>query len=437
MLKNTLLFLKEDIWFMAEDGLHQSQRVAIKGLRILLLAGQGFNHDLCLLRASALTLYTLLSIVPVIAMLFGIAKGFGFETILKEQLLDYIPEQETLILRLIQFAENLLANTEGGVVAGTGIIVLFWTIIRVIGNIEESFNHIWKIKKHRNFARKLSDYLSLMLLAPILLITSSSITVFVTTQITGLITKTPFSTQGTAYLLYLLNYSPMVIMSILFSIIFIFMPNQKVNYNAGIIAGSITGIFYQIVQWGYLELQLGVSSYNAIYGSFTALPLFVIWLQLGWLLVLFGCEMTFFIQYYALHKYKDKFSFLSFRLKKLIALRVMQLIIQQFIQAEKALSMAEITTQLGLPAMVIRSSLQTLITCKMIVEFKNDTPLDPVFYPAHDINKLTIYQFIKALETQEKNQLPEMASLAQLAEINLGFDEKIKRSAKNILLKDL
>lgn len=422
---------------MTEDGRDNIYGFMVKWLRLLLLARQGFNHDLCLLRASALTLYTLLSFVPIIAMLFGIAKGFGFEKTLKQYLLEQIPKQDTMILRLIEFAENMLANTEGGVIAGIGIIVLFWTVICVIGNIEESFNHIWKIKKNRNFTRKLSDYLSLMLLAPVLLIVSSSMTVFVSTQITGLIKKTYLFEQETTTILQMLNYSPIIIMSALFSFIFIFMPNQKVEIKAGIIAGIITGIFYQIVQWGYLELQIGVSSYNAIYGSFTALPLFIIWLQLGWIIVLFGCEICFFIQHYELYKYNENFLFLSFRLKKLIALRIMQLIINQFIHAKKALKAAEIAIKLALPIAVIQSSLTALIESQMIVELKVLSNTETVFQPAKDINGLTVYEVISALEKQGENTLPNMKSFAQLSNIHHLFDEKIKATFENCLLKEL
>ncbi len=437
MLKKSFVFIKKDIWLIVEDKLDDSQHFLLKCGRILLLSIKGFEDDLCLLRASALTLYTLLSIVPIIAMLFGIAKGFGYEEILKQQLLAQIPKQDSMILQLIEFAENMLASTQGGVVAGIGVIVLFWTVIRVIGNIEESFNHIWKIKKNRAFARKLSDYLSLMLLAPILVIVSSSMTVFVTTQITGLIKETHLLPEGTATLLYLLNYSPIVIMSILFSFIFIFMPNKKVEIRAGIIAGIITGVFYQIVQWGYLELQIGVSSYNAIYGSFTALPLFIIWLQLGWVFVLFGCEISFFIQYYEIYKYNENFLFLSFRLKKLISLRIMQLIIKRFIRGENALNTTEIAFKLALPISVVRSSLMALIKSKLVVELNSLSTSEGAFQPAQDVNHLTIYHVIEALEKQGENKLPNMKSFIQFSEINKLFDEKIKSMPENSLLKEI
>jgi Ribonuclease BN-like family. len=140
-------FVREDIWLLHEQRLPPFKAIIIKSLKIAILSVQGFSQDLCPLRASALTLYSLLSIVPVIAMLFGIAKGFGFEKMLEQRLIEQAPERDTLVLQLISFAQNLLDSTKSGVIAGIGIVILFWTIISVIGNIEESFNHIWKIGK--------------------------------------------------------------------------------------------------------------------------------------------------------------------------------------------------------------------------------------------------------------------------------------------------
>ena len=146
MYQKIRYFFSEGIWLINPDKISPFKAVILKYLKIIILAIQGFVKDNCALRASALTLYTLLSIVPIIAMLFGVAKGFGFEKKLREQIIEQIPEQDSMIMQVIAFAENLLASTKGGLVAGIGIVVLFWTVIRVIGNIESSFNHIWKIR---------------------------------------------------------------------------------------------------------------------------------------------------------------------------------------------------------------------------------------------------------------------------------------------------
>ena len=434
---NIINFIKEDIWLLHDQKLPPFKAAIIKSLKIVILSVQGFTRDLCPLRASALTLYSLLSIVPVIAMLFGIAKGFGFEKMLEQQLIEQVPSHETTVLQLISFARNLLDSTKGGVVAGIGIVVLFWTIIKVIGNIEESFNYIWKIEKGRSISRKFSDYLSIMLFAPVVLITSSSITVFLKTKITWLITLIRLPDFGTWLVIRALGLSSLVLMIGLFAFTFIFMPNHKINYRAGIIAGVVTGIMYQLLQWAYLSLQIGVSSYNAIYGSFAALPLFVVWLQTGWMIVLFGCEVAFFLQNYETYRNSNRFSDLSFSLKKVIALQIMHLIIKNFMQLDNPSTAAEIAQRLVIPIAIIQPVLSKLMASHLIVEFKHQDEDDEVYQPAVDINMLTIAYVINALEQCGQSHLPDINQEQLFMNAVNNFRKLMESSEQNRLLKDI
>ena len=435
---NLFNFIKEDIWLLHEQKQPLFKAMLIKSLKIIILSVQGFSRDLCPLRASALTLYSILSIVPIIAMLFGIAKGFGFETMLEQQLLEHAPDQDTLVIQLISFAQNLLESTKGGVIAGIGIVVLFWTIINVISNIEESFNFIWKIGKGRSISRKFSDYLSLMLLAPVLLIAASSMTVFLKTKITWLITVIHLPEFGTWLVLRGLGLSPLALMIVLFAFTFIFMPNHKINFRAGIIAAIVTGILYHLSQWAYLSLQIGASSYNAIYGSFAALPLFVVWLQVGWMIVLLGCEVAFFLQNYEIYRNNNRFSDLSFSLKKVIALQITHLIIKSFIQLDNPLTATEIATKLVIPIAVIQPVLLNLIASHIIVEFKDpDDVNDEVYQPAVDINRLTIAYIINALEQCGQNHLPDINQERLFMNAVNNFRNLMEVSEQNRLLKDI
>ncbi len=408
----------------------------IKSLKILVLSGQAFSHDLCSLRASALTLYTVLSIVPIIALLFGIAKGFGLEKMMKQQLIEQIPSQEKMVLQLIDFAQNLLNNTQGEIVAGTGIIILFWTVIKVIGDIEESFNSIWKVAQDRPLSRKFSDYLSLMLLAPIILITSSSVTVFLKTQITWLIDIIHLASMAKWLVIRALSLLPLILMTGLLSFTFIFMPNRKIDYKTGIIAGFITAIMYNLAQWAYLSLQIGVSSYNAIYGSFAALPLFVIWLQLGWMIVLFGCEIAFFLQNYENYRHSSQFIKLSFSLKKIIALQITHLIIKNLIPINTPLTAAKIAETLNIPIAIIQSILLKLTTSRILVEFKNTDECE-VYQPAVDINILTTAYVVNALEQCGQNHLPGINEDPLFINIVNDFRKLIEASEYDRLLKDI
>ena len=431
-------FLKEDLWLLQEQLLPRFSSMTIKSLKIALLSMQSFYRDLCPLRASALTLYSLLSIVPIIALLFGIAKGFGFEKILEQRFLEQVPNQETMVLQLLSFAQNMLDSTKGGVVAGIGTVVLFWTVINVISNIEESFNHIWKITKGRSFNRKFSDYLSLMLLAPIVLVVSGSISLFLKTKITWLMTVIQLSDSSTWLLIKGLGALPLVLMIGLFGFTFIFMPNHKINFKAGMIAGVVAGILSYLLQAAYFSLQLGASSYNAIYGSFAALPLFVVWLQAGWMVVLFGCEVAFFLQNYEIYKNNNRYTDLSFALQKVVALQISHLVIKNFVLINKPLSATEIAAKLLIPIAIIHVLLVKLIASHIVVEFKAEEPGgDELYQPAVDINKLTIAYVITALEQSGQHHLADIKQEQLFMTAVNEFRELMESSKHNCLLKEL
>lgn len=433
---NAINSIKKYIWRLHDDKLPPLKEKAIKSLKVLVLSAQAYSRDLCSLRASALTLYTLLSIVPVIALLFGIAKGFGLEKMMKQRLVEQIPSQETMVLQLIDFAQNLLDTTQGEVVAGTGIIILFWTIINVISDIEKSFNYIWKVAQGRPLSRKFSDYLSLMLLAPVVLITSGSITVFLKTQLTWLIDIIHLPEMGQGLVIRALSFLPLLLMTGLFAFMFIFIPNRKINYKAGIIAGFITAVLYTLAQWVYLSLQIGVTTYNAIYGSFAALPLFIVWLQIGWMIVLFGCETAFFLQTYENYRDSSEFSNLSFSLKEVLALQITHLIVKHFIPVNNPLTAAQISKQLTIPLAVVQSMLLELIASRVIVELKNREDYE-VYQPAADVNNLTTAYVINALEQSGQNQLPGLDQDPLFTNVVNNFRKLIEGSEQNRLLKDI
>jgi len=298
-----------DIWRMRTSELPPLKAIWIRAVRIGMLAIEGFQKDNCMFRASALTFYSLLSIVPVLAMAFGFAKGFGFEKSLERQLYERFQGQEEVFSQATNFANSLLENTKGGLIAGIGILLLFWTIIRVLGNIESAFNRIWRIKKARGIGRKISDYLSAMLICPVLFIVSSTATVVVTSLVRLVVEKiSVLGTIGPA-IFFILQWLPFAVMWILFTFVYLFMPNGKIQFKSGLFAGVVGGTLYQIFQNVYVAFQIGVAQYNAIYGSFAALPLFLVWLQVSWMIVLFGAEISY------AHQNEQTFEFEPDRLK--------------------------------------------------------------------------------------------------------------------------
>jgi membrane protein len=432
-------FIKGDIWRIRLKDLPRKKSFLIKQLRIFLLSLRGFDEDKCQLRASALTFYSLISIVPVAAMLFGIAKGFGFEKRLEQQLLEQFQGQEEVITRVIAFAHSLLASTKGGVLAGVGVVLLFWAVIKVLGNIEASFNDIWGIQEPRSLGRKFSDYLSVMLLCPILLILSSSVTVFITTQVTMIVEKIALLGIFSPLISIVLKMLPYGIVWILFSFLYIFMPNTRVSVKSGFLAGIIAGTIYQIVQFGYITFQVVTAKYNAIYGSFAALPLFLIWLQLSWLIVLFGAEFSFAHQNVDTYEFEPDSLKISSSFKRLLSLQVTHLLVSNFAEGRRPLTASQISHRLDMPIRLAHQILYELTACGIVSDTQTEEYKEPGYQPARDIGTLTIQFVIDSLEDRGTNAIPvaQTDESKALSEILRAFRDMVAQSPSNRLLKDI
>jgi len=432
-------FFKTGIWRIRLKDLPRKKSFAVKQLRIIFLTIHGFNHDKCPLRASALTFYSLLSIVPVAALAFGIAKGFGFAKRLETLLYEKLPGQEEVLTQVIAFANTLLENTKGGVIAGIGIVVLLWSVIKVLSHIEGSFNAIWEIRKHRSISRKITDYLSIMLVCPVLFIMSSSVTVFITTQIKHITEKVALIGLFSPIIFLFLKLIPYGLIWVLFTTIYIFLPNTRVNFSSGIIAGVVAGTLYQIVQWAYINFQVLVAKYNAIYGSFAALPLFLIWLQISWLIVLFGAEISFSYQNVHTHEFNPEGRKIAPALKKLLALQIVHLLVKKFSKGEKPLTTSQISYALEIPFYLARKILDELVESGVLSPTAAESNKDIAFQPSRDINLLTVNSIIQALEQEGIDDIPmaQTAELQTLSETLKTFSDVIEKSPANRLLKDI
>lgn len=253
---------------------------------------KGFIDDDGYLWASALSFYTLLAIVPALAIVFGIAKGFGFERALETQILETFYQQAAFADKLIAFAKSALENAHGSLIAGLGIIFLFWSSLGLLGSFESALNKIWDVPNSRSFHDKIVAYLPILIFGPIFIIAASSLTYLITTKIVeftveqGVYTSIKPAIHFTYYiLLILLNWA-------LFQYLYTYIPNKKIPWKTNILASLISATSIQIMQWAYIHLQIYLTSYNAIYGSLAAVPLFLIWLQISWLIILAGAEIA-------------------------------------------------------------------------------------------------------------------------------------------------
>jgi membrane protein len=434
-------FMTTDIWRVRLEDLPFGKSFLIKQLRIIILTLRGFDEDKCFFRASSLTFYTLLSIVPVAAMLFGIAKGFGFEKMLRKELFERFPgeAQQEVLTKVIEFAESMLEATKGGLIAGIGLVILFWSVIKVLSYIETSLNDIWEIKENRTWGRKFSDYLAVMLISPMLIIVSSSVTVFITSQITQLTNQIELLGMISPLIFMSFKLIPYALYWVLFSVIYLLMPNTKVNLKAGIVAGILAGTIFQIVQWAYISFQVGTARYNAIYGSFAALPLFLMWVQISWWVVLFGAEFSYATQNVGTYEYEPDSHKVSLAFKKLLTLQITHLLVKSFEKGDKPLTDTEISKRLKIPIRLVHSILYDLVESRVVAETRTRDDQKFGYQPARDIHALTIKFVVDAIEQNGTNSIPiarneEFGALSAAIE---KFREDMEASPANKLLKDI
>ncbi|HEY7316444.1 MAG TPA: YihY/virulence factor BrkB family protein [Candidatus Binatia bacterium] len=432
-------FLNTDIWRLQAHKLPPRRLFWITPLRVLLLAARRFNLNKCDLRASALTFYSLLSIVPVVAMAFAVAKGFGVEKVLGEQLMTRLEGQEEVAEKIIGFAQSMLENTKGGAIAGVGIVVLFWTVIKVLGNIENSFNDIWGVKTPRTMGRKFADYLSVTMIFPVLMILAGSITVLLTTQLSLMVERLSFLGYLADALLFLIKILPYGVLWLAFTFIYVFMPNTKVELKSALWGGILAGTIYQLIQLAYIRFQIGVSSYGAIYGSFAALPLFLVWLQLSWLIVLFGAEISFAHQNVATYEFEQDCLGISHSFKRMTALMVASLCVKRFLNAEKPSTVEDISQALEAPLCLIHSVLDDLKTAGILSEVCPDRGERIAYQPACDIDRLTIAGVMDRLDQQGIAAVPmaDSTEINKLRESLKRFSEMIEQSPANLKLGDV
>lgn len=343
-----------------------------------------FDRDLQT-KSAALTFSTVLAIVPGFAMLFAIGRGFGFQNLLEDQLFINFPAQKKLITFALQFVDSYLNQASQGIFVGVGIIFLLYTLISLLSDIETAFNQVWDIKRDRSLYQKITDYISICLLVPILMICSSGVSIFMS--------STFQSTAHISFLTPLVNFAleatPFILTFLAFSISFCLIPNTRVNFKYAAAAGAICAVMFQILQMLFFSGQIYVSKYNAIYGSFSFLPLMLIWLQFSWIILLFGCVLTYSFQNIFVFNFLDNPVPPSVNLQRKVTLIIMAGISQRFHSGEAPLTREEISQKYDLPIRMVNricSQLKEAGLVNMVVKTQDSMAVAP----AIDTDEITV-----------------------------------------------
>ena len=438
-ITSVIQFLKKDVWKTSVKEYSPFRLFSIQQLKIILLAAHTFGQKHSRSQAAAMTYYSILALVPSLTLFYGIMKGFGLEGTFRDQLYRNLSSHREFIDAVFNMAQSYVEKSCGTIFTGVGLTILIWGILRTLTTMEEAFNDIWGVKETKPLTRKLSDYLAVFTICPLSIILSGSITVFVSTQL-------PYVSENFSYLGPLISliytalfFFPFVMVWMVFTFIYIYMPNAQVNFISGLWGGLVAGTLYQITQWSYVIFQVWITRANAIYGSIAAVPLLLVWLQVSWMIVLFGAEIAFARQYLRTYEFEPEDIKPSPSLRKLVALLITYLCVKNFEQGQKPRTTQQIAEHLHLPGRLTQELISDLIETGLLCKiYLNDNKIF-AYQPARTIDDITVEDVLNALEHLGQEDIPirESRELKIITGHLKEFNAEIRRSKEHHLLKDL
>ncbi|MBS0656239.1 MAG: YihY/virulence factor BrkB family protein [Verrucomicrobia bacterium] len=408
-----------------------------KGGRIVVLSLRGFHRDDCYTKASVLSLYTLQFIVPFLALLFGIAKGFGFMEYLEGLISRTFQEEKEVVVNIITFALQILNQSSEEVIVGIGIIFLIWANIGLLSFTEQTLNAIWKIHTERPFIRKIADYLAIIILCPLVFIASCSMTVYVNSVIVNM-QKYPIYTIIQEGINFLITISPFILSCLLLFLIYLLIPYARFRVWPRILSAVIFGIILQLWQILFLQFQIQIFNNSVVYGAFTLIPVLLIWLQISWMIILVGAELAASIEnvyFYEVAEAQEKIKNISqFELGCLILYHFFE----AFYTEGLPLSADQIGKHLRIPIDVTKQHLDLFVKGNILtpVEIKGGvlgylSTKDPKTYTLKtiiDIMTENMHQKIKVEDSQ---------TLRKICTVLNHMDKELESSQANIKLVDL
>ncbi len=391
-------------------------------LQVLHLSIYGIKEDNIKFYSAALTYYSLLSIVPVFALIFAVAKGFNLEKILERILLTQLKGQELLVEKLLELARSLLERTKGSVIAGVGVLFLIWSVIKVFSEIDNAINDIWRSDKRRSLGRKFTDYFSLIIVAPIFYIISNSISLFISHKFVKFAGLIDLPHEIVSLILLSFKLIPIILLFILFSFMYVYIPTSPVKLKCAFLAGFIISIFYVLFQTVAVGLFLNISRYSAVYGSLAVLPILIIWIYFSWVLILFGAKIAYVSQNFDKVLYDFKKIKLNLKTKKHISLYIWGIISHHYITQKKAMSFNELYKTTNISPNTLQICLNLLIKANLLGKIENRSKED-AFIPLYDPHLLTVGEFLNIIEYEGNKEIIDDQNVKDLI---LLEEQKIK-----------
>ncbi len=396
-IQKIIHFFQVDLFRTDTHALSPVKRICYEVLKIVYLAIRFFTTKRVLTQASALTYSTILAIVPIMAVVFAIARGFGYSKYIEVWFREALSTQSQVAEVIIGFVNSYLVHTQSGVFLGVGLVFMLYTVLMLVSNIEMTFNEIWQVKKQRSIFRTFTDYLAMFFMFPILIVLSSGLSIFMITLTTSL---PDFLLLGPV-VQFFIRLAPYVLMSGLFMALYVFMPNTHVKFKNVIIPGFLAGIAMQWLQFFYINSQIWMTSYNAIYGSFAALPMFMLWVQISWTICLFGAELTYISQNLDYYDYDAHSSDISHRYRIMLSIIIMSRICRRFADGKKAYTSEELQRETNIPIRIVNELIFKMIDAHLLTEVSSDEKGESsLFVPYESLTNLNVGVLVDRLEAE-------------------------------------
>lgn len=389
-------FVTSDMWRLYDEEMKGTRGWFVRLLRVLYIAVQEFINGSVSQKASALTYTTLLALVPVLAIVLSIAGGFGMQASVQQLLYSSFPAHQTELTTAFKFVESYMDQIHGGVLIGIGIVILIYTVFSTLMTVEGVFNEIWQIKEGRSISKRLVGYLAAFFIIPIILILISLSNIFISSlssiQLIGTVDLSPVTT-------FLLQVLPYVTIIILLTSMYMTLPNTRVHFFPALIAGIFSGVGFQIFQLIYISGLLWVTKYNSIYGSFAAIPLLMLFIQLVWMIILFGAQLSFAMQNVEHYAFKSESENVSRRFRDLVAILLTKKVCKAFRHQAKPYTASQLSQECGLPIVIVQDTLYKLTLCKVLNEVTPKKKSQGVVYlPATEITTITVKRVLTAMD---------------------------------------
>lgn len=391
-------FVTRDMWRLSDEEFGKKRGLFVRIIKPIYLAIKAFVEDNLSQKASALTYSTILSIVPMLAVIVGVAKGFGVQQLITETLMSYFPSHRHELNTALGFVDNYFSQIQGGWFVGIGLAILLYTVISLIAGIENTLNDIWQCTKPRPWGRRVIDYMAMFVVLPILMTLSSGITIIVGTFQNALPDNYKLFLPAVGFIWKAI---PFFIIIIIFTAFYMALPNTKVKFLPAFISGCMAGVAFQVLQALYVNGIIWISKYNAIYGSFAAVPLLLLFLQVSWTICLFGAQLSFAIQNVKTFNFNQDCKNVSRRYTDFIVILVASMICKRFSSDKdrRPYSAEEISSECNIPIQLTKSAINVLLDMDIIIEvnYKGDQVTEN-YQPAMDPDRLSIGFIIDKLD---------------------------------------